>query len=175
MRSSGRGPSQARDSPGLTLPSGPRRTPGGGPPPRLLVAPPACAAAEKAPSLVQGRVPRHAPPSTDPRPRVTSSLQILPHSQVTPLPFLPPSPPHHLPIPHPFAVWDSRLSEIAPPSRTKPPLQPRAAPSLPSSSHPPGPGPGPAFSTVPYSPFSLLARLLDLERLCFLSPPPNLA
>lgn len=148
-------PSQARDSPRLTLPSGPRRTPGASPPPPLLAAPPACAAAGKPPSPSPGwsppRTPPSFPPFTYPRPWVTTSLQICPTPRSLRCFFSTP-PPTRLP------VWDSPSSETAPPSSPPPPPRPplRAAPSLltrlglglgrPSPPYPTAPSPSPPSS-----------------------------
>lgn len=121
-------PSQARDSPRLTLPSGPRRTPRASPPPPLLAAPPACAAAGKASSPCPGwstpRTPPSFPPFIYPRPWVTTSVQICPTPRSLPCFFS-----THLPPPpvYPFGTAP-RLRLHLPPAHL--PLAPHCAQPL---------------------------------------------
>lgn len=115
-RSSGRGPSQARDSPRQTLPSGPRMTPRGQPSAPAAGAPPASAPAGKRPITLPGiespdvHLPLFLPPPT-PGP-------AKPPSKICPAPGSLPGPPLGSPCPPP--IWDSPSLKAAPPSRTAP-------------------------------------------------------
>lgn len=164
-RSSGRGRSQARDSPRLTLPSGPRRTPGASPTPPRLAAPPACAAARTAPPPCPERLPPHTPPSllplSYPRPRVTSFFQICPIPRSLSCFFCPPI----TPGPDAPSVWAAPHLKLHVPPELPPP------PALSS------PFPLPTrLGRPPHSPLRPLlfpCQAPDLEQRCFLSPPPK--